>query len=94
MSFSPSEKKIAIEPLTANTYSSKFKTVALMLHGFEGVEKQLTVNGRSISPKATSIDLYNSIKPNDPLWFDSRKMEQQVLLIDNLKANENTEIGW
>jgi hypothetical protein len=65
-----------------------------MLHGFDAVEKQLKVNGRSVSLKATSIDLYNSIKPNDPLWFDSRKMEQQVLLIDNLKANENTEIGW
>ncbi len=94
MTFSPFEKKIAIEPLTAKNYSSKFKTVALMLHGFEAVEKQLKVNGRSVSPKATSIDLYNSLKPNDPLWFDSRKMEQKVLLIDNVRAIEKTEIAW
>jgi len=94
MSFQPSEKKIVIEPLTSGSYTSKFKTIQVILHGFEAVADQLKVNGKSATKKSTSIDLYNSIKPNDPLWFDSRKMEQKVLVIDNLNAGGKTEISW
>ena len=94
MSFQPDLKNIDIEALTSNSYTSKFKTITVILHGFETVANQLKVNGKSINPKATTIDLYNSIKPSDPLWFDSRKMEQKVLVIDNLKAGTKTEISW
>ncbi len=94
MSFQPDSKNIVLEPLTSDSYNSKFKTIAVILHGFETVANQLKVNGKSINPKATTIDLYNSIKPSDPLWFDSRKMEQKVLVIDNLKAGTKTEISW
>jgi hypothetical protein len=65
-----------------------------MLHGFESVSSQLKVNGKSSNPKTTAIDLYNSIRPNDALWFDSRKMEQKVLVIDNVKTGGKTEITW
>jgi len=94
MSFQPVDKKIVIEALTANSYSSKFKTIAVILHGFEQVANQLKVNGKAVTPKSTAIDLYNAIKPNDALWFDSRRMEQKVLVIDNLNAGGKTEISW
>ena len=94
MSFQPSEKKIVIEPLSSGSYISKFKTIDVILHGFENVADKLKVNGKSATQKSTSIDLYNSIKPSDPLWFDSRKMEQKVLVIDNLNAGGKNEISW
>jgi alpha-glucosidase len=94
MSFRPDSKNIVIEPLTSDSYKSKFKTIAIILHGFETVANQLKVNGKTLHPKATTIDLYNSLKPTDPLWFDSRKMEQKVLLVDNIAASSKTEISW
>ncbi len=94
MSFMPADKKMVIEPLSSPMYTSKFKTIALMLHGFESVAPHMRVNGKTVTPKAVAIDLYNSIKPNDPLWFDSRKMEQKILVIDNVQANIKTEISW
>jgi alpha-glucosidase len=94
MTFMPADKKMVIEPLASPTYTSKFKTIALMLHGFESVAPHMRVNGKTVTPKAVAIDLYNSIKPNDPLWFDSRKMEQKILVIDNIQANIKTEISW
>jgi alpha-glucosidase len=94
MSFNPETKKILIEALTSKSYSSKFKAYTLFLHGFEGVAGQLKVDGKSFKAKETRIDLYNSINPDDPLWFDSRKMEQNVLVIENIKANVKTEISW
>ena len=93
-SFQPSDRKIVIEPLRSNSYTSKFKTITLVLHGFEHLAQQLKSNGKSLSPKETIIDLYNSIAPSDPLWFDSRKMEQKVLVIENLKSDSKTEISW
>jgi alpha-glucosidase len=94
MSFQPAEKKIVIEPLVLKSYISKFKTIAVVLHGFETVTNQIKVNGKSNSPKVAVIDLYNSIKSNDPLWSDSRKMEQKVLVIDTMNTNDKNEITW
>lgn len=94
MTFDPANKKIILEPLSGNNFNSKFKTVKVMLHGFEAISNQMKVNGKIITPKAAVIDLYNSIKPSDPLWFDSRKMEQKVLEIDNLNAEKTNEIIW
>jgi len=94
MSFNPSDKKIVIEPLTSKAYTSKFKAIAIVLHGFELFGDQMKINGKSGSPKEFTIDLCNSIKPNDPLWFDSRKMEQKVLVFGNVKVGSKTEITW
>jgi alpha-glucosidase len=94
MTFNAADNRIVIEPLASNSYSSKFKTITLILHGFESLANKMKVNGNAVSPTSKSIDLYNSIKPNDPLWFDSRKMEQKVLVIDNLKASTKTELTW
>jgi hypothetical protein len=94
MSFQPTDKKIVIEPLTSSVYTSKFTTIAVVMHGFEAVAGQLKVNGKSTKAKSTNIDLYNSIKPNDPLWFNSRKMEQNILVIDDVKPGSKTEISW
>jgi alpha-glucosidase len=94
MRFQPTDKKIVIEPLTSSVYTSKFTTIAVVMHGFEAVAGQLKVNGKSTKAKSTNIDLYNSIKPNDPLWFNSRKMEQNILVIDDVKPGSKTEISW
>jgi len=94
MSFQPADKKIVIEPLITKSYTSKFKTIGIILHGFETVSSQLKVNGKSYSAKEAVIDLFNSIKPEDPLWFDSRKMDQKILLMNISKISEKTEISW
>ncbi len=94
ISFHSTDKKISIEPLTSGAFTSKFKSIAVILHGFENLANQVKVNGKSVSPKQGTIDLFNSIKPNDPLWFDSRKMEQKVMIIDDLKAGVKNEISW
>ncbi len=94
MTFDPVAKKIIIEPLSAKSYASKFRFVSVILHGFETVANQINVNGNGVEPKLTSIDLYNSIKPKDPLFFESRKMQQKVLVISNLKAGERNEVSW
>jgi alpha-glucosidase len=94
MSFLFADKKIIIEKLASNSFTSKFNTISVVLHGFEPAANQLKVNGKNSQPKVKVIDLYNSIKPSDPLWFDSPKMEQKVLVIDNLKTDSRTEISW
>jgi alpha-glucosidase len=94
MSFDPVAKKIVIQPLTSKSFTSKFKTISIILHGFEAVASQLSLNGKHNTPKESLIDFFNSIKPTDPLWFDSRKMEQKVLVIDGINANKEIEISW
>ena len=94
MNFDAAGKKIILEPLASGSYTSKFKTIQIILHGFEGVASLMKVNGKAVGSKRAVLDLYNSITPNDPLWFESRKMEQDVLLIDNLKAGVKNEISW
>jgi alpha-glucosidase len=94
MAFDPSERKATIESLAGKSFTSHYKVVTVILHGFEPMAKQLKVNGNAFECEESTIDLYNSIKPNDPLWFDSRKMEQKVLLINNLKAGEKNVISW
>jgi alpha-glucosidase len=94
MSFDPAAKKIVIQSLAAKSYTSKFKSISIILHGFEAVSGQMGLNGKRYSPKATVIDFFNSIKPTNPLWFDSRKMEQKVLVIDGNIANKGIEVSW
>ncbi len=94
MSFQPADKKIVIEALAAGKYKSKFTAISLIMHGFEPVAKQISVNGKANQAKSSVVDLFNSLKPDDPLWFDSRKMEQKVLVISNVKAGEKNEITW
>jgi hypothetical protein len=94
MSFDPTTKRIVIQSLTAKSYTSKFKIISVILHGFEAVSGQMDLNGKRYSPKETEIDFFNSIEPTDPLWFESRKMEQKVLVIDGIIANKEVEISW
>jgi len=94
MSFIPTDRKIILESLQSGSYSSKFKTVSVLLHGFEAFASQLKVNGKTTASTLTSIDLYNSILPNDPVWFGSRQMKQQVIVIENLPAGSKNEITW
>ena len=94
MSFNPTTKNIVLQSLTAKSYSSKFKTISVILHGFDAISGQLKLNGKGISLKETYIDLFNSIKPTDPLWFESRIMEQKVLKIEGINAGKGIEISW
>jgi len=94
MSFQPGEKKIVITPLASEKYSSKFKTISLLLHGFEPVAGQLKANGKAVQAKVTSIDLFNAVGRKDATHLDSREMFQKVLVINSLKSGEKTEITW
>jgi hypothetical protein len=85
---------LLLQPLTSKSFTGKFKTISVILHGFEAVAGQLSLNGKRNTPKESVIDFFNSIKPTDPLWFDSRKMEQKVLVIDGVNANKENEISW
>jgi alpha-glucosidase len=94
MSFQPGEKKIVITPLASEKYSSKFKTISLLLHGFEPVAGQLKANGKAVQAKVTSLDLFNAVGRKDATHLDSREMSQKVLVINNLNSGEKTEITW
>jgi len=94
MTFDPIAKKIVIQAFTSKSYTSKFKTISVILHGFEAVADQLSWAGKRNSPKKSVIDFFNSIKPTDPLWFESRKMEQKVLVINGITASKGIEISW
>jgi alpha-glucosidase len=94
MSFVSGEKKIIIEPLVAEKYNSKFKTISLVLHGFEPVASQLKANGKAVQPAAATIDLFNAVYRKDAVYLDSPEMTQKVLVISGLKANEKSELSW
>jgi len=94
MSFQPGDKRIVFEPLKSDSFTSKFKSISLVLHGFESLSGKLQVNDKVTAAKDEVIDLFNSIKPNDPLWFDSRTMEQKVQVINGINASERTVVSW
>lgn len=94
MTYDASNKKLNIQPLTSDSYKSKFKKITFVLHGFENSAKTMKLNGKAVTCMEESIDLYNSITKDDPLWFDSRPMNQKVLLIENVNAADKIEISW
>jgi len=94
MIFAPAEHKLIIEALASAKYSSKFKYISLVLHGFENVAGQLKANGKAVQPKVTSIDLFNAVSGKDAVHLDSPEMTQKVLVISGLKAYEKSEISW
>lgn len=94
MKYDAGNKKLNIQPLTSDAYKSKFKKITFVLHGFENSAKTMKLNGKAVTCMEESIDLYNSITKDDPLWFDSRPMNQKVLLIENVNAADKIEISW
>ncbi len=67
--YNPQEKEISMSNVTGD-YSSKFKVVHLMLHGFPQ-NANFTVNGKSVNAnagKTTSLDFDNSNGKIEVKW--------------------------
>jgi alpha-glucosidase len=94
MRFDPTNRTITLDPLYNGKYNGKFRTLTLILHGFESVSGAMKCNGSQANPANQTLDLYNAIRPDDALWFDSRIMKQNVKVISGLSTGNRNSISW
>lgn len=91
MVFNPSLKEIVLEKAEGK-YSTKFKTIKVMLHGFKN--DQFIVNGKTTKSETEQCDLLNALSANDPLYIESlhKPVEVKSFTIDNV--SDKVLIRW
>ncbi|HLO92662.1 MAG TPA: glycoside hydrolase family 31 protein [Lentimicrobium sp.] len=91
MSFNPQRKEILLDATTGD-YNSKFKTIEVLLHGFNN--EQFTVNGKSIKLEPGTVDLLNALDTRDPLFIESYNKPVTVKTFTVANSKNKISIVW
>jgi len=88
LSFNPQAKQIILKESKGN-FSSKYKKISLVLHGFNDTSS-MKVNGKLTRFSESVIDILTTLSDSDPLYTHARKFSQAV--ISSTFNNETPEI--
>ncbi|HOW26612.1 MAG TPA: glycoside hydrolase family 31 protein [Bacteroidales bacterium] len=91
--FDPDSRQIVIGEMSG-TYTSKYRHIVLVLHGFDMTQTGWKVDGRPVMTEQTKIDLYSALTENDPLFLGGRKFEQNVQILQIAGFGEKQVIAW
>jgi alpha-glucosidase len=91
MSFDPQKKEVVLDAVSGK-YSSKFKTLEVVLHGF--TSEQFALNGKSIKTNDSVSDLLNALSPDDPLFLESVHAKLPVKLFTTANNSGKLSITW
>jgi alpha-glucosidase len=91
--FDPVSKQIIVGERSGN-YASKFRHIALILHGFDTIQTSWKLNDRPVRVEQKTIDLYSALTENDPLYLGGRKFQQEVQVLHLAGFGEKRVIAW
>jgi alpha-glucosidase len=92
--FDPLSKQINVEQQVGN-YTSGFKKIQFILHGFDNEIKNITINGTSVAAQPCSSKLLDGLQGlqdyYDPAYFSSLRnaapaMKQQTIITNNISS--------
>lgn len=83
MMIDPAAKQIVLEKVEGN-YTSHFKTVMVVMHGFDAVKKEVQINGNGVAINHRDASVTSE--------FDQPEKQLPVVMIKN--TNDSITIGW
>lgn len=92
ITYQPANKKITLEKPTGN-YTSQFRYISLILHGFD-TQKNISVNGNSISVQAGNYAFLSAISRFDPQGFVSQAEQCAVQQITFTNSNQLLNVDF
>jgi alpha-glucosidase len=93
MSFDPASKQVILDKADGN-YVSHFSKIKIVLHGFEQVQNQVTVNGSAKTVAFEEVSFISALSKFDPLGMKGSLSNAKlpVLLLPNTR--DKTIISW
>lgn len=91
MTYNPIKKEITLEPVIGS-YTSKFKIIEILLHGFNN--EKFKLNGLTIQAQKAQVDLLNALDESDPLFIESFHQKLPVLKISVYNDNRKIAVNW
>ncbi len=93
--FNPDKREITIPALhnTDSKFTSRYKTIVPILHGFENI-KTIIINNKKTNVESIEIDIINRYKNNDYRQLNTYSFSQKVFVVNPVSTNQNTIISW
>ncbi len=93
MTFDPDARQIVLDS-SEGDFSSKFRIVKFILHGFNEIVGNWKINGMKTETIMGEINLYNALQPDDPLYNWEPRPEQMVMKIAPVEAGGKIVLSW
>lgn len=91
-SFDPANSRISIGAVNGE-YTSRFNEIVLILHGFESGQNYWRLNGGSVQPVASTMDISSALDPTDALYLGGLTFQQDILILHIGRFGE-AQVQW
>ena len=91
--FDPAKKQVVLNQAEGN-YTSNFKYIRLVFHGFDALTNSISVNGAAINLSKQNVQFIKPLPKFDPLGSNANQQKNllPVAIINN--SNEQITISW